>query len=72
MEVVTELIRGQHPHLKGLYSEALSLSLSHTHNEKKKKKETKERKAQTWATTLGTHSRVHQRALNDLTRVFFF
>lgn len=27
LELVTELIRGQHPHLKGLYGETLFLSL---------------------------------------------
>ena len=26
LEVVTELIRGQHPHLKGFFSNSLSLS----------------------------------------------
>lgn len=26
LEVVTELIRGQHPHLKGFYSNSLTLS----------------------------------------------
>ncbi|CAN6584494.1 unnamed protein product [Malus baccata var. baccata] len=29
LEVITELIRGQHPHLKGLYSNSLSRSLSY-------------------------------------------
>ena len=28
LDVVTQLIRGQHPHLKGLYRKYLSLSLS--------------------------------------------
>ena len=28
LDVVTQLIRGQHPHLKGLYHKYLSLSLS--------------------------------------------
>ncbi|KAI8011158.1 hypothetical protein LOK49_LG06G02077 [Camellia lanceoleosa] len=37
LEVVTELIRGQHPHLKGFYSKKLSLSLSLSLQKKSKK-----------------------------------